>query len=73
MNFLTFDITVLPHLTPLTIEQKLSSIIIISEASLAISVPAIPIAKPTLASFNYGASLLPSPVAATTLLNLFNL
>ena len=35
-------------------------------ASLATSVPAIPMAKPTSAFFNAGASLVPSPVTATT-------
>lgn len=57
----------LPHLMALTIEAKLSSIIITSAAYLAISVPAIPIAKPTSAFFKAGASLVPSPVTATTL------
>jgi hypothetical protein len=56
----------LPHLTALTIEAKLSSMIKISAADLAISVPAIPIAKPTSAFFKAGASLVPSPVTATT-------
>jgi hypothetical protein len=41
-----------------------------SEASLAVSVPAIPIAKPTSAFFKAGASLVPSPVTATTYLSL---
>lgn len=45
---------------------------IISEASFATSVPVIPIAKPTFAAFNYGASFEPSPVAATTKFYLFN-
>lgn len=35
-------------------------------AQRATSVPAIPIAKPTSAFFNAGASLVPSPVTATT-------
>ena len=38
----------------------------ISEASRATSVPAIPIENPTSANFNAGASLVPSPVTATT-------
>lgn len=59
-------VTVLPHSTALTIVQKLSFMMMISEASLATSVPAIPIAKPTLAALSCGASLEPSPVAATT-------
>ena len=61
-----FAVTVLPHSTALTIVQKLSFMIMMSEASFATSVPAIPIAKPTFAAFSYGASLEPSPVAATT-------
>ena len=47
-------------------ELKLSSNNIIAAASLATSVPAIPIANPTSAFFNAGASLVPSPVTATT-------
>lgn len=57
----------LPHLTAIIMLAKLSSIIIISAACFAISVPAIPIANPTSAFFNAGASLVPSPVTATTL------
>ena len=38
----------------------------IAAASLATSVPAIPIANPTSAFFNAGASFVPSPVTATT-------
>lgn len=56
----------LPHKTALTIELKLSSNKIIAAASLATSVPAIPIANPTSAFFKAGASLVPSPVTATT-------
>ena len=54
-------------MTALTIEVKLSSIIKISAAYLATSVPAIFIAKPTSAHFKAGASFVPSPVTATTL------
>ena len=43
----------------------LSDISVISDASDAISVPAIPIAIPTLASVRAGASLIPSPIIAT--------
>ncbi|KAH9529988.1 hypothetical protein DERF_003834 [Dermatophagoides farinae] len=39
---------------------------IMSDASLATSVPAMPMAKPTSAIFNAGASFVPSPVTATT-------
>jgi hypothetical protein len=56
----------LPHIQALTIEAKLSSINIISAACFATSVPVIPIAKPTSAFFNAGASFVPSPVTATT-------
>ena len=45
---------------------KLSSVRMMSEASLATSVPAMPMAKPTSAFFSAGASLVPSPVTATT-------
>jgi hypothetical protein len=55
----------LPHIQALTIEAKLSSIMIMSAACLATSVPVIPIAKPTSAFFRAGASLVPSPVTAT--------
>lgn len=44
---------------------KLSSTIMISEASFATSVPAIFMAKPTSDFFKAGASLVPSPVTAT--------
>ena len=57
----------LPHLTAVIIEAKLSSRRIMSEASLATSVPVIPMAKPTSAFLRAGASLVPSPVTATTL------
>ena len=48
-----------------TIEAKLSSITMISQACFATSVPVIPIAKPTSAFLRAGASLVPSPVTAT--------
>jgi hypothetical protein len=47
-------------------EVKLSSKRIMSEALLAASVPVIPIEKPTSALVRAGASLVPSPVTATT-------
>jgi hypothetical protein len=62
----------LPHNTALTIDSKLSSRRIIADAYLATSVPAIPIANPTSAFFNAGASFVPSPVTATTLPLYFN-
>mmetsp|Transcript_4769 Transcript_4769/g.13710 ORF Transcript_4769/g.13710 Transcript_4769/m.13710 type:complete len:201 (+) Transcript_4769:2414-3016(+) len=55
-----------PHSTALTMDRKLSSRITMSAASLATSVPAIPMARPTSDSFRAGASLVPSPVTATT-------
>mmetsp|Transcript_58777 Transcript_58777/g.120245 ORF Transcript_58777/g.120245 Transcript_58777/m.120245 type:complete len:225 (+) Transcript_58777:1048-1722(+) len=58
--------TDLPHSTDFTIEEKLSSMITMSEASCATAVPAIPIDNPTSASLSAGASLVPSPVTATT-------
>ena len=51
----------------MTIELKLSSIRVMAAASRATSVPAIPIANPTSAFLSAGASLVPSPVTATTL------
>ena len=57
----------LPHLTAVMIEVKLSSKRMISEAALAISVPTIFIARPTSDCFSAAASLVPSPVTATTL------
>ncbi len=58
--------TFLPQTIALTIELKLSSKSMISHASLATYVPAIPIANPTSAFFRAGASFVPSPVTATT-------
>merc|ERR1711865_158985 len=51
-----------PHLMALTIDLKLSSMMMISDASLATSVPAMPMARPTFAALSAGASLVPSPV-----------
>lgn len=56
----------LPHSTALTIEVKLSFRRMISAAYLATQVPVIPMANPTSAFFNAGASFVPSPVTATT-------
>ncbi len=55
-----------PHFIAVTIDLKLSSNKIIPEAYLATYVPVIPIAKPISAFFRAGASLVPSPVMATT-------
>jgi len=49
----------------LTIVEKLSSARTMSLASLATSVPVIPMATPMSASFRAGASFTPSPVIAT--------
>ncbi len=57
----------LPYLTAVIIELKLSSSKMIPDAYLATSVPAIPMAKPISAFLRAGASLVPSPVIATTL------
>ena len=59
----------LPQISARTIELKLSSIMMISEAPLAIWVPFTPIENPTSAFIRAGASLVPSPVTATTLLS----
>ena len=56
----------LPHITALTMELKLSSMRMMAAAYLATYVPAIPMAKPTSAFLSAGASLVPSPVTATT-------
>lgn len=53
-------------MTALIIELKLSSNKIMAAAYLATYVPAMPIANPTSAFFRAGASLVPSPVTATT-------
>ena len=45
---------------------KLSSVMTIFAASLATSVPVMPIATPTSARASAGASFTPSPVIATT-------
>lgn len=55
-----------------TMELKLSSNKIIPEAYLATYVPVIPIAKPISAFFRAGASLVPSPVIATTWCSFFS-
>src|SRR6266516_2776947 len=56
-----------PSSTALTMVEKLSSVRIITAASLVTSVPVIPIAMPMSAFFSAGASLTPSPVIATML------
>ncbi len=61
----------LPSPTAATTEAKLSSARFMSPASLATSVPVMPMAMPILAAFKAGASLTPSPVMATTCPRLF--
>ena len=68
-NFLIQSYTFLPYLQAVTIELNESSNKTTSAASLAISVPLIPIANPTWACLRAGASLVPSPVTATMLPN----
>ncbi len=55
-----------PSRTAATMVAKLSSARIIRAASLATSVPVMPMATPMSADFSAGASLTPSPVIATT-------
>ena len=55
----------LPSSTAATMEAKLSSASTISEADLATAVPD-PMAMPISAFLRAGASLVPSPVTATT-------
>ena len=54
-----------PYSTAPTIVAKLSSVRIITAASLETSVPVMPIATPMFAALSAGASLTPSPVIAT--------
>lgn len=65
-NFLTESLTQRPHMMAETMLAKLSSIRMMSDASFATSVPAIPIEKPTFADLSAGESLVPSPVTPTT-------
>jgi hypothetical protein len=68
-NFLMQSKMLRPYLTAVIIELKLSSSRMIPAAYFATYVPAIPIAKPISAFLSAGASLVPSPVMATTLLS----
>ena len=65
INFRILLKIVLPNRIAFAIDKKLSSKITISLASLETSVP-LPIANPTSARFNAGASFTPSPVIPTT-------
>mmetsp|Transcript_15651 Transcript_15651/g.38982 ORF Transcript_15651/g.38982 Transcript_15651/m.38982 type:complete len:356 (+) Transcript_15651:301-1368(+) len=64
-NLVTDAYTLRPHLTALTMDEKESSMSRMSAASLAMQVPLF-MAKPTSAAVSAGASLVPSPVIATT-------
>ena len=65
MNFWILSNIRRPSSTAFRMEAKLSSVKTMSEASLATSDPAIPIAIPTSDRFKLGESLTPSPVMAT--------
>lgn len=65
-NFLTLSYTLRPYRRATTIELKLSSKRMMSEADCATCVPVMPMEKPTSAFLKAGASLVPSPVTATT-------
>ena len=54
-----------PFFTAWTMVAKLSSVRTMAAASLATSVPVMPMATPMSACFRAGASLTPSPVMAT--------
>jgi hypothetical protein len=64
-NFCTASFTARPHLRAVMMEAKLSFIKMIDEASLATSVPEMPMEKPMFEAFRAGASFVPSPVTAT--------
>lgn len=66
INFVRLSNTPRPSSTAASMDAKLSSVSTISDASLATSVPVIPIAVPISARFKAGASFTPSPVIATT-------
>ena len=61
-----FENMFLPSATASIMVENLSSVRIILAALLETSVPFMPIATPTSAAFNAGASFTPSPVIATT-------
>ena len=65
MNFRMLKKMVRPNSTACIMEEKRSSVITISPASRAASVP-LPMANPTSAARSAGASLMPSPVIPTT-------
>mmetsp|Transcript_13899 Transcript_13899/g.38197 ORF Transcript_13899/g.38197 Transcript_13899/m.38197 type:complete len:326 (-) Transcript_13899:334-1311(-) len=55
-----------PHKTALTMEENRSSMMMMSEAFLATSVPERPMERPTSAALRAGPSFVPSPVTPTT-------
>lgn len=65
-NFLMQSKMFLPYLAAVTMLPKLSSSRMMPAAYLAISTPAMPMAKPMSAFLSAGASFPPSPVMATT-------
>lgn len=67
MVFLMLENTRRPSRTAVTMVVKLSSVMTMSEALFVTSVPETPIAMPISAVRILGASLMPSPVIATTL------
>jgi len=71
MNFFKLSKITLPSLIASTIAPKSSYNNIIYPASFATAEP-LPIAIPTFAAFNAGASFTPSPVIATTFPNLLS-
>ncbi len=65
MHFLRLSKIKRPSAMPCTIDAKLSSIRMTLAASLATSLPMMPMATPTSAFLRAGESLTPSPVTAT--------
>ena len=65
MYFTRLSYRARPFSTALTMVAKLSSVRIMTAASLETSVPVIPMATPISAFFSAGASFTPSPVMAT--------
>ena len=66
MNLMRLSKTPRPSSTAASMEAKSSSVSTMSAASLATSVPVMPMATPMSACLRAGASLTPSPVMATT-------
>ncbi len=66
MNLTRLSKTPRPSSTAASMVAKLSSVSTMSAASLATSVPSLPMATPMSACLRAGASFTPSPVMATT-------